>query len=94
MKTIKSREIDKEYHRRIRVENPGFKTEEWRKYRNKFPERIIANAVISGAIRRGKIKKLPCIECGKKDYVHAHHEDYSKPLAIIWLCPIHHKAYH
>jgi hypothetical protein len=32
--------------------------------------------------------------CGTQDRVQAHHEDYSRPLDVVWLCPTHHKARH
>lgn len=34
----------------------------------------------------------PCIRCGAK--AHGHHENYDKPLEVIWLCPQHHKDRH
>ena len=34
----------------------------------------------------------PCIHCGAK--AHGHHENYDKPLEVIWLCPQHHKDRH
>lgn len=45
------------------------------------------------ALRSGKIVKKPCSVCGDKN-VHGHHEDYSKPLEVIWLCPLHHAEIH
>jgi len=36
-------------------------------------------------LKRGKLKKLPCQECGNEKS-QMHHPDYSKPLEIIWLC--------
>ena len=45
------------------------------------------------AIRAGKIKKDICIICGNSK-VHGHHPDYTKPLEVIWLCPLHHKQLH
>jgi hypothetical protein len=36
---------------------------------------------------------LPCEQCGRKD-TYAHHPDYTKPLSVMWLCPIHHKLWH
>lgn len=44
-------------------------------------------------LRRGKIKKQPCEVCGS-DNSQAHHEDYSKPLEVKWLCRIHHLEIH
>ena len=49
---------------------------------------------ISRAIRSGKLKRMPCQMCGTKDWVAAHHDDYTKALDVMWLCPQHHKARH
>ena len=61
--------------------------------KERFPERVEARDIVTRAIRSGKIKKEPCSVCGVQ-YSQAHHEDYSKPLEIIWLCPEHHRARH
>ena len=45
-------------------------------------------------IKGGKIIKQPCSVCNSTENVEAHHEDYSKPLDIIWLCRTHHLEYH
>ena len=38
-------------------------------------------------IRLGKISRSEvCVKCLKKKLTEAHHEDYSKPLDVIWLC--------
>ncbi len=44
-------------------------------------------------IRQGKLRKKPCIVCHNHNVV-PHHEDYSNPSYIIWLCEEHHVAYH
>jgi len=36
-------------------------------------------------LKRGKIVKGPCEQCGSPDS-EMHHPDYSKPLQIVWLC--------
>lgn len=36
----------------------------------------------------------PCEICGDLKRVHGHHEDYSDPLNVIWLCPSHHMKAH
>ena len=35
----------------------------------------------------------PCEVCGK-DPGEIHHQDYSDPFKIVWLCSPHHKAFH
>lgn len=35
--------------------------------------------------RRGKLLPQPCEDCGSED-VEKHHDDYSKPLAVVYLC--------
>lgn len=41
-------------------------------------------------LRRGKIQRGPCVDCGVEPDefgdVEMHHADYSKPLEITWLC--------
>lgn len=43
--------------------------------------------------RSGRLAQKPCEVCGKMK-VHAHHDDYSKPLDIKWLCAKHHGERH
>ena len=57
------------------------------KRREKHPEKYYARA------QTQKLEKQPCQECNTFP-VHAHHEDYSKPLDVLWLCPEHHNKRH
>ncbi len=84
------------YQRKKRARIAGYKTEEYRRYRKKNPEKIRAHAQLNYAIKSGTLKRSPCEVCGegRKYHVHAHHDDYSKPLEVRWLCPIHHKLAH
>ena len=45
------------------------------------------------ALRDGVILKSPCRICGEAK-VEAHHEDYSKPLDLLWYCRRHHTRLH
>jgi len=62
-------------------------------YRKRNPVKYRAHTLVGNAIREGKLFKMPCEKCCSTD-VHAHHDDYAKPLNIRWLCPAHHKAWH
>ena len=62
-----------------------------RRQRLKFPEKYRARGLVATAINKGSIIPEPCF-CGAK--AQAHHEDYSKPLEVQWLCTIHHNERH
>lgn len=53
-----------------------------------------AHKKISSLRASGGIQKKPCEICGFQRYTVAHHEDYSKPLDIMWLCAVCHKLRH
>lgn len=59
-------------------------------YRKLYPERYTAEKRVSSAIRSGKLISRPCEVCGGTKS-QAHHDDYSKPLDVRWLCAVHHK---
>jgi len=56
----------------------------------------LAQVKVKTAVDSGKLVKPDnCEECGKpQKNLHGHHEDYEKPLEVIWLCPICHRAKH
>jgi hypothetical protein len=58
------------------------------------PEKVKARRAVEHAIKKGKLEKLPCSVCGSFYRTHGHHEDYSKPLDVNWLCATHHAARH
>ena len=62
-------------------------------YIERNPERRKAHIIVWNAIRNGKLQKAPCEVCGDEK-VHAHHDDYSKPLEVRWLCRKHHREAH
>lgn len=56
-------------------------------------EKMKTRVILRGAVKAGKIKRQPCEVCGTSK-VEGHHDDYSKPLDVRWLCPTHHRAIH
>jgi len=58
--------------------------------RLKYPDRAKARDAVNYQIRTGRLKRLPCEVCGA-ERTQAHHDDYSKPLEVKWLCMLHHR---
>ena len=56
-------------------------------------QKYLARGLVRKRIYRGTLTRQPCEKCGLPNG-HAHHDDYSKPLEIRWLCPVHHKEVH
>ena len=62
-------------------------------WRNADVRRKTAHSLVMYAIKKGKLVREPCIRCGEKKSL-AHHEDYDKPLDVMWLCQPCHKQRH
>jgi hypothetical protein len=52
-----------------------------------------AHILVGNAIRDGMLVKKNCEKCNSEKS-NAHHDDYAKPLDVIWLCDDHHKIWH
>lgn len=57
-------------------------------------EKYLAHKAVEVALLKGKLCRRACERCGSCELVHAHHDDYSRPLDVTWLCPIHHGERH
>lgn len=44
-------------------------------------------------IEAGRLTREPCLVCGSAR-TDAHHEDYGRPLDVMWFCRTHHKEHH
>ena len=55
-----------------------------------------ANVMLGNALRDGKIvKDNECSACGGSNCtIHGHHDDYSLPLVVRWLCSKCHTQWH
>ena len=61
--------------------------------RSRDKVKLRARGLVRNRIWRGEMKRMPCEVCGNPKS-HAHHDDYSKPLDVKWLCAKHHKELH
>jgi len=52
-----------------------------------------ARGEVQRAIKAGRMQRLPCEVCAATP-TEAHHEDYSKPLDVVFLCKKHHTKRH
>jgi hypothetical protein len=91
----KNRKKNIEYYRqydRKRGNRQGY--EYTKDYREKYPNKYKAHGIVGRSMRAGKLFKEPCEVCGSRENIHAHHDDYLKPLNIKWLCAAHHSQWH
>lgn len=65
-----------------------------KKARDADPQKASTRRKTAWALRTGKLIRQPCEKCGTTIKVQAHHEDYSKPLDVMWLCFQHHREHH
>lgn len=63
------------------------------KYAKHNKEKKRAHGLVQKALEKGTLIKAACESCGKLE-AEAHHEDYTKPLEVIWLCRYCHKQRH
>ena len=83
----------REYQSAWRKENPGYFTPYKKAWLEANKDRALARERYRYALRSGKIVRQPCEVCGCEE-VEGHHEDYSKPLEVRWLCKAHHLEAH
>lgn len=67
--------------------------EQTRVWRAADSRRAKAHAAVCRALRSGELERQPCERCGEVK-AYAHHEDYDKPLDVVWLCQPCHKERH
>jgi hypothetical protein len=62
-------------------------------WKKKSKEKMAAHKILSRAIASGEVVRPARCSCGNPNPL-GHHEDYSKPLDVKWLCPSCHKKLH
>lgn len=59
------------------------------------PAMYEAHRLFWRAVDHGEIKReTACEQCSSERHVEAHHDDYSKPLVVRWLCASCHSKHH
>lgn len=86
-KNIKKIRSYKREYNKIYRKKYGYENEQNSKER--YPGKEKARRALEYAVKKGRIKKLPCEVCGNFNS-EAHHENYRKPLEVNWLCRRHH----
>ena len=77
--------------RKWRLENRD-KQLQWR---SEHPGATTAWSKVKRAVEAKRIAvPLCCPRCGATGELHAHHENYSRPLDVTWLCPSCHRRHH
>lgn len=89
-----TREQNIERMRRLRASDPEWNRAKNARWKAKNHEKYLAHKKVETALKAGSLKRQPCERCGAADLVHAHHDDYGRPLAVTWLCPKHHRERH
>jgi len=65
-----------------------------RAYRERNREKCKAWNTFWTAVESGSVHMPDVCECGNQQPLHAHHDDYSKPLDVRWLCVACHARVH
>ena len=79
--------------RRYRDAHRDSRRAEYVRYREKNADKVKARLAVSSALKSGALSREDCRVCGERRS-EAHHDDYSKPLDVTWLCNVHHRERH
>jgi ribosomal protein S27AE len=82
-----------DFHKKWRENNPCKASEIDKSRRARNPIKYEARAAVNAAVSKEILVRQPCEVCASTP-VDAHHDDYSKPLDVRWLCRKCHLAWH
>lgn len=67
----------------------------YKTYNDKSAGKLAARSILNNAIKAGKVSSPgECSICGESGPVEGHHEDYTKPLDVVWVCVACHRFKH
>jgi hypothetical protein len=83
----------KEY---IRTERgKAVKKKSMQNYHERYPMKYAAHVMFRNAVRDKRVPLVTvCSECSSTNKVEGHHDDYTKPFDVRWLCEKCHKEWH
>lgn len=87
------REVRRASAKRSYLKHRKSRQERYRNYDRNNKDKRAAYDAVKYALQHGRLTKEPCAICGSTRS-QAHHEDYSRPLDVVWLCSQHHMARH
>lgn len=68
------------------------------RYREKNPVHTAITQAVRDAVKRGLLQKPLCCEGCRHPFparlLTGHHDDYSRPLDVRWLCNLCHRRWH
>ena len=79
--------------REQRPERRAYRRAYDRAYQRSDRLQVKARISLTNALRAGTVTRQPCEVCGNIES-QGHHDDYSKPLDVRWLCFQHHREHH
>ncbi len=84
-----------EANRRSRIKHRKEITERLRLWKLQNPEKHLAHQAVAHAVRARRLTAPDrCERCQRSGSLHAHHEDYTRMLDVIWLCQSCHARRH
>ena len=86
---------DYEVGRSSNPDRKAYQKDRCKRIRENRPDRYRAQTAVNNAVRDGRIiKPNICEICNCICKPLAHHDDYSKPLKVLWVCPKCHRDIH
>lgn len=82
------------YNKKIMKSRTIINRKSQKKYAEKNMIKVTCRYICRQAVKKWELIKLPCEVCNSINRIEAHHEDYSKPLDVKWLCKKHHVELH
>jgi hypothetical protein len=90
-----TRAWNRKHRFRVHPKRP-YDPEAKKRWASQNPEKVLAHNAVNHAIRDGLLIRGECelrgVDC--RGRIEGHHDDYSLPLQVRWLCKMHHEQEH